>query len=186
MTHRTALRLFAFALAAALAGCGPKRTPEISRQPRGGPTPGTQAEPPSTPVDAGPDVTAIPGEGADSELIGGAEGEQGPLADIYFALDQAALSEAARRTLESHAAWLQANRSLKVTIEGHCDERGTVDYNIALGERRAEAARDYLASLGVAAERVSTISFGKERPADPGHDEAAWARNRRCHFVVSR
>ena len=73
-----------------------------------------------------------------------------------------------------------------MTVEGHCDERGTVDYNLALGEQRARAARDYLVSLGVAAERVRVVSFGKERPLDAGHDEAAWAKNRRAHFALSR
>ena len=75
---------------------------------------------------------------------------------------------------------------MKVTVEGHCDERGTVDYNLALGDQRARAARDYLVSLGVAAERVRVVSLGKERPMDAGHDEAAWAKNRRAHFAVSR
>ena len=71
-------------------------------------------------------------------------------------------------------------------MEGHCDERGTVDYNLALGEQRARAARDYLVGLGVAADRLRVVSYGKERPLDPGHDEAAWAKNRRAHFAVSR
>ena len=81
---------------------------------------------------------------------------------------------------------LKRNPSWVVTIEGHCDERGTAEYNLALGERRANAARAYLVSLGIPADRLRTISYGKEFPFDPGHDEAAWARNRRAHFVVTQ
>jgi peptidoglycan-associated lipoprotein len=89
-------------------------------------------------------------------------------------------------TLEKHALWLQNQRDVRLRLEGHCDERGTVDYNLALGEQRAQAARDYLLSLGVAPERLATVSYGKERPLDPGHEESAWARNRRVHFAVQR
>ena len=111
--------------------------------------------------------------------------EGGPLADIHFELDASTLSDAARQTLGQHAAWLQGPRWRRVTIEGHCDERGTVEYNLALGEHRARAASEYLVSLGVAEGRLHTVSFGKEKPLDPGSDEAAWAKNRRAHFVVA-
>jgi peptidoglycan-associated lipoprotein len=111
--------------------------------------------------------------------------EGGPLADIRFELDSSALSDAARQTLGQHAAWLKAHAGARVTIEGHCDARGTVEYNLALGEHRARAARDYLVSLGVATGRLHTVSFGKEKPLDPGNDDAAWAKNRRAHFVVA-
>ena len=92
----------------------------------------------------------------------------------------------ARALLEKHALWLQNHRTARVTVEGHCDERGTVEYNLALGDQRAQAVVSYLVSLGVAADRLKAISYGKERPVDPGHDEAAWARNRRVHFFVTR
>jgi peptidoglycan-associated lipoprotein len=95
------------------------------------------------------------------------------------------LSDAARQTLGQDAAWLQAHAGAKVTVEGHCDDRGTVEYNLALGEHRARAAKDYLVSLGVAGGRLRTVSFGKEKPLDTGSGEAAWARNRRAHFVVA-
>jgi peptidoglycan-associated lipoprotein len=111
--------------------------------------------------------------------------EGGPLADIRFELDSSALSDAARQTLGQHAGWLKAHAGARVTIEGHCDERGTVDYNLALGEHRARAVMEHLVSLGVAAGRLHTVSFGKEKPLDPGSDEAAWAKNRRAHFVVA-
>jgi peptidoglycan-associated lipoprotein len=109
---------------------------------------------------------------------------QGPLEDVLFDFDSADLSETARALLERHAVWLQTHRNTRVIVEGHCDERGTVDYNLVLGERRAQAAREYLHGLGVAAERLTTVSFGKERPLDSGHQETSWARNRRAHFVV--
>jgi peptidoglycan-associated lipoprotein len=112
-------------------------------------------------------------------------GEASPLEDVHFDFNSAALTDAARATIEKHALWLQNRRQAKVTIEGHCDERGTVEYNLALGEQRARAARDYLVSLGVASDRLRAVSFGKERPLDPANNEAAWAKNRRDHFVVA-
>jgi peptidoglycan-associated lipoprotein len=110
---------------------------------------------------------------------------ESPLNDIRFEYDSAALTADSRSMLESHAGWLRRFRSVTVLIEGHCDERGTVEYNLALGERRSMAANNYLLSLGVAADRLKTISYGKEFPLDPGHTEEAWARNRRCHFVIT-
>ena len=106
--------------------------------------------------------------------------------DALFAFNDFSLSEEARGVLERDAAWLQAHRATSVMVEGHCDERGTVEYNLALGERRANAARDYLVSLGVDGSRLTVVSYGKERPVDPGHTEAAWARNRRVHLAVRR
>ena len=82
------------------------------------------------------------------------------------------------------AAWLNQNQAIKLTVEGHCDERGTIDYNLALGQKRAEAVKSQLVKLGVKEERIKTISYGKEMPADPGHTEAAWAKNRRAHFKI--
>ncbi len=108
------------------------------------------------------------------------------LSDAFFAFDSYALSSEAKGTLEANARELKRVTGASVTIEGHCDERGTKAYNLALGEKRANAAKDYLVAMGVNASRISTVSFGKERPFDPGHDEKAWAKNRRAHFVVSQ
>jgi peptidoglycan-associated lipoprotein len=108
-----------------------------------------------------------------------------PLSDILFGYDTAVLTPEARSDLESHAQWLRRFSSITILIEGHCDERGTVEYNLALGERRAMAAYNYLQSLGIATTRLKTISYGKEFPLDPAHNESAWARNRRCHFVIT-
>ncbi|MDD4616768.1 MAG: peptidoglycan-associated lipoprotein Pal [Alphaproteobacteria bacterium] len=105
---------------------------------------------------------------------------------VFFNLDQSDLSSEAQATLDRQAAWLKKYPSTKVTVEGHCDERGTREYNLALGERRATAVKNYLVAAGVATARVSTISYGKERPAVVGSNEAAWAQNRRSVTVVAQ
>lgn len=105
------------------------------------------------------------------------------LKDIYFDFDQSAIREDSRKLLNENAEWFRKHSAAKVTIEGHSDERGSSEYNLALGERRARATRDYLVAAGIAANRIGTISFGKERPFVSGHDESAWKWNRRAHFV---
>jgi peptidoglycan-associated lipoprotein len=109
-----------------------------------------------------------------------------PLKPVFFDYDQSDISAEGQKALDANADVLKRNPGWIVTIEGHCDERGTAEYNLALGERRANAARAYLVSLGIPADRLRTVSYGKEFPFDPGHDEAAWARNRRAHFVVTQ
>ena len=106
------------------------------------------------------------------------------LTDAFFDFDEAALRADAKTALEGNAKWMEKNSSANVVVEGHCDERGSVEYNLALGERRAKAAKEFLVSYGIAATRLTTISYGKERPFDPGHDENAWSQNRRAHFVT--
>ena len=103
---------------------------------------------------------------------------------IYFDFDSFKLSDPARSSLAKNADLLKKDSAEKVRIEGNCDERGSDEYNLALGEKRAKAAMQYLITLGIPDERLSVISYGKEKPADPGHDEAAWAKNRRDEFVV--
>ena len=103
---------------------------------------------------------------------------------IYYDFDSAALSALAQATLKNKAAWLKENAGVMVTIEGHCDERGTNEYNLALGERRALSARAYLVDLGISASRLSTISYGEERPLDNRSNEEAWAKNRRGQFKL--
>lgn len=107
------------------------------------------------------------------------------LQDIYFDFDQSSIREDSKKPLNENIEWLRKIPAAKVTIEGHCDERGSSEYNLALGERRARATRDYLVAAGVEANRIGTISFGKERPFAPGHDESAWQLNRRAHFALS-
>jgi peptidoglycan-associated lipoprotein len=108
-----------------------------------------------------------------------------PLKPVFFDYDSSELSNDAQAALKENAATLSKYNVWVVTIEGHCDERGTPEYNLALGERRAVAARAYLVSLGVSADRLHTVSYGREFPFEPGHDEAAYSKNRRAHFVVT-
>lgn len=107
-------------------------------------------------------------------------------ASIYFDFDRSELKPEARANLTKKAAWLRAHPEFSVRIEGHCDERGTNEYNLALGERRANAAFKFLNALGVSGNRITTVSYGEERPADPGHNESAWAKNRRDEFKLTR
>jgi len=104
--------------------------------------------------------------------------------DVFFEFDQFVLSDSAKAVLNKKAKWLKDHPNAKALIEGHCDERGSTEYNLALGQKRAEAAMQFILALGIDPSRVSTISFGKERLADPGHNEAAWAKNRRAHFIL--
>jgi peptidoglycan-associated lipoprotein len=110
---------------------------------------------------------------------------ESPLQPAFFEYDSAEVSAAARTALDANAAVLRKYPAWAVTVEGHCDERGTAEYNSALGERRAAAARTYLVSLGISAERLHIVSYGKEFPFDPAHAESAWAKNRRAHFVIT-
>ena len=104
--------------------------------------------------------------------------------NIHFEFDSSVLLSDAREILKWKAEWLRNNPDAQVIIEGHCDERGTNEYNLALGERRAMSAKSYLMDLGIAGSRLTSISYGEERPVDPGHNEEAWAKNRRAHFTI--
>jgi|GEM_PF-161907 len=106
------------------------------------------------------------------------------LKDIHFDFDRYDIRPEDAEILKENAALLIKYPDKRIQIEGHCDERGTAEYNLALGERRAQSARDFLISLGIAPNRITTISYGEEKPLDPGHNEEAWAKNRRCHFVI--
>ena len=111
--------------------------------------------------------------------------KEGLLKPVFFEYDAVELSPEAQQTLNQNASLLKQHTTWVVTIEGHCDERGTAEYNLALGERRAVAARTYLVSLSIPADRLHTVSYGKEFPFDPSHTDAAWAKNRRAHFVIT-
>jgi peptidoglycan-associated lipoprotein len=172
----------------ALGGCAPKKPPVARPLP---PPPATTPEappppPPPAPVAERPVVAPPPlvedpmASRSIDEL-----NRDSPMRVVYYGYDTAELSAEARTALDANAAVLKKYPSWTVTIEGHCDERGTAEYNLALGERRAAAAQSYLVALGVPASRVKTVSYGKEFPFDPGHDEAAWAKNRRAHFVIT-
>lgn len=154
----------------------PKWTVENSNASAGQASAAAKPAPPKPEVDKDSSLEALRrGEAAGS----------GPLKDIGFNFDSADLSETARATLKANAEWLKANPSARVQIEGHCDERGTAEYNMALGAKRAQAAMDYLSTLGVAANRLSTISYGEEIPVCKEHNEECWVKNRRARFVTS-
>lgn len=104
--------------------------------------------------------------------------------DIYFGFDQSSLSPEAQMILRRKAEWMNNNPGTSIIIEGHCDERGTTEYNLSLGDRRAESVKSFLANLGLSRSRMTTISYGEEKPLDPGHSEFAWAKNRRAHFII--
>ncbi|MCJ7563425.1 MAG: peptidoglycan-associated lipoprotein Pal [Candidatus Aminicenantes bacterium] len=107
-----------------------------------------------------------------------------PLLMIHFDYNEYSIREDAKPVLEADAAWLKKFKTAKLLIEGHCDERGTEDYNLALGEKRAKSTFDYLVSLGISGDRIKTISYGKSQPLDMGNDEAAWQKNRRAQFLI--
>ncbi len=151
----------------ALAACSKKPPQELP------PAPGGDAPPISSSGPGGPV------KGSQADFIASVSSDR-----IYFGTDGYDVDSEDQATLQSQARWLQQNPAVRVTIEGHADERGTRDYNIALGERRANAAKNYLASLGIDSSRISTVSYGKERPAALGSDESAWAQNRRAVTVT--
>ena len=126
------------------------------------------------------------GEEASAAEAAIAAKEASQFEDIHFAFDRFELRPDAREILDMHAKWLKAHPEYVVRVEGNCDERGTVEYNLALGDRRAKSAMTYLVDLGIDKTRISTISYGKERPLDPEQNEEAWEKNRRDHFVVTK
>jgi peptidoglycan-associated lipoprotein len=134
-----------------------------------------------------PETEAVPSVEVTEELPEDLEllNARGYLEDVFFDTDRYDLKPEARESLARNASWLQQYASIQILIEGHCDERNTREYNLALGERRASTVRDYLVFLGVPPDRVRTISYGEERPFALGHDESAWRLNRRAHFVIT-
>jgi len=116
---------------------------------------------------------------------GSAATEKSPVEDVFFDFRESILREDAKQALMNNIRWFRANPRARVLIEGHCDERGTNEYNLALGERRAKTVRDFLVAGGIGVDRISIISYGEERPFVLGHDESAWQGNRRAHFVVN-
>ncbi|MFO7303457.1 MAG: peptidoglycan-associated lipoprotein Pal [Acidobacteriota bacterium] len=148
------------------------------------PSPTRPPDPPPIPLD--PDVSSAPLGAWDTMSIDEINSSpDSPLKPVFFGYDSDELDEEAQRVLAANAEVLRRYPTWVVTIEGHCDERGTPEYNLALGDRRAMAARTYLISLGISPQRLRTVSYGKEFPFDPGHNEAAWAKNRRAHFMLT-
>jgi peptidoglycan-associated lipoprotein len=174
-------------LAVFAASCGPKQQEETVPQPVQPAEQPTTTQPPERPP------VEVEGEGFEQQKPEVEEmteptvaqlNAEGVLETVYFDFDKSDLSDEARALLRANAEWLRGHPKYGVVIEGNCDERGTIEYNLALGQRRAETVRDYLTSLGVSASRLRTKSYGEERPAVMGHDERAWALNRRADFVI--
>ena len=161
-----------------------------SSKPPAEPVPAPTPAPVSTPtvvtIEPEKSPTPRPTMKSDEGLTGKTINElSGNLKPAFFDYDKADIRGDSRDVLAANAAWLKKYPSVQFTIEGHTDDRGTAQYNLALGDRRANAAKDYLASLGVDASRIKTVSYGKERPFATGHDEDSWQKNRRAHFVVT-
>ncbi|WP_223799587.1 peptidoglycan-associated lipoprotein Pal [Sphingomonas nostoxanthinifaciens] len=157
----------------AVAGCAKKPPAQLPPPP---PTSNTPAPPPP-PSDSGVGTTTVPGSRADFIAQSGSD-------TVNFATDSSDVDSEAQSILTKQSAWLRKFPNVRVTIEGHCDERGTREYNLALGDRRANSAKNFLVNAGVSPARISVISYGKERPVATGSDEASWAQNRRAVTVV--
>jgi len=178
-------------LAVVAAGCGDKKPPVARPLPPPPPPPpaaATTTRPPSPPQPVA-EPTVVPPEPIRDTAIASASLDElnrsSPLKPAFFEYDSSELTSEAQQVLNGNAGVLKKFASWTVTIEGHCDERGTAEYNLALGERRAVTTRAYLISLGIAADRLRTVSYGKEFPFEPGHEESAYSKNRRAHFVVT-
>jgi peptidoglycan-associated lipoprotein len=166
-----------------------KKTPPVVRPTPPPPTEPTTAPTPPTPPEPTQEPTIPPEPRVDEADLNAKDldtlNRESPFQPVFFVFDSSELDSQGQTTLNANAELLKKYPGWTITIEGHCDERGTAEYNLALGERRALAARNYLVSLGISADRLRTISYGKEFPFDPGHNEEAWAKNRRAHFVVT-
>ena len=185
-------RRFVLALALmtviAVGGCA-KKKPPVAR-PTAPPPAGTATgSRPPTPPDPVREPVPIPAEPIASDTLSATDidtlNRNSPFQPVFYAYDQDTIDAAGQQALNGNAALMKKYPTWIVTIEGHSDERGTAEYNLALGERRALAARNYLVSLGVPADRLRTVSYGKEFPFEPGHEEVSWSKNRRAHFVVT-
>jgi peptidoglycan-associated lipoprotein len=190
--RRDSLALLAVSVAAVVAfGACAGKTPPVARpvSPPALPSATPEAPPPATPPAPVRETPVTPAPVVPDDAMAARSvdelNRESPLKPVFFEYDSADLTADAKSILEADATTLRKYGTWMVTIEGHCDERGTAEYNLALGERRAVAAQSYLVSLGIPAERLRTVSYGKEFPFDPGHDEAARAKNRRSHFVIT-
>ena len=181
--------LIALLVVAMTAGACAKKTPPVARPvPTPPPMSTGGGPPPPAPPEPVAEPTVVPPMPAPEDITAGSLDDlnrNSPLKPVFYELDSSELSSAGQATLQENAAVLKRNGGWQITVEGHCDERGSAEYNLALGERRALAARDYLVSLGIPATRVRTVSYGKEFPFDPARNEEAYANNRRAHFVIT-
>jgi peptidoglycan-associated lipoprotein len=185
--RRPFLLVLTLFIAVAIVGCGKKKPPIVqpAPPPATASTPQSAAPPPQRVEEPLP----VPQQPLSEDAIGNRSlddlNRDSPLKPALFALDSAELDDMGRATVQANAEILKKYPTWQVTIEGHCDERGTAEYNLALGERRAVAVKTYLVSLGISADRLRTVSYGKEFPFEPAHNEDAWSKNRRGHFVIT-
>ena len=187
MTHRQHV-LCAVLVALAITGACAKKQPPVARPTPPPPTGDASAKPPAPPTPVEEPRPVPPEPVADDPIASrdiGDINKNSPFQAVFFLFDSSDVDSAGQQALNTNAEIMKKYPTWVVTIEGHTDERGTAEYNLALGERRAMAARTYLVSLGIPAERLRTVSYGKEFPFDPGHDENAWAKNRRAQFVLT-
>ena len=189
MTQRRTVVAVAMVALMMVSACS-KKKPPVARPvtpPPASATPGGSKIPgPPEPVR---EPVAVPSEPIGSDTLSSTDidtlNKNSPFQPVFFAYDQDDIDTLGQQALNNNAELMKKYPTWIVTIEGHADERGTAEYNLALGERRALAARNYLVSLGIPADRLRTVSYGKEFPFEPGHDETSWSKNRRAHFVVT-
>jgi peptidoglycan-associated lipoprotein len=186
---RTTVLLAVMAMMLAVASACAKPKPPVARVTDPPPADASGANRPPTPPTPVNEPQPVPIEPTAADELAGRDldeiNKNSPFQPLFFALDQSEVGAEGQQVLNANAEIMKKYPSWVITIEGHADERGTAEYNLALGERRALAARNYLVSLGIPADRLRTVSFGKEFPFDPAHTEEAWSKNRRAHFVVT-
>jgi peptidoglycan-associated lipoprotein len=184
---RQLFSILALSSALVIAGCG-KKAPQVAPAPPP-PPPAAPAPPPPPPAPPAPAPAPAPRPLTDEEIFARKSVDQlnaeKPLDDVFFDLDESTVRDDARPALQKNADWLKKYPSVQVTLEGHADSRGSAEYNLGLGNRRATAVRDYLVNLGVPATRVQVVSKGKEQPFCNEENEACWSQNRRGHFVIT-
>jgi peptidoglycan-associated lipoprotein len=178
------------ALAALIAsGACAKKKPPVARPGTPPATAGASGTRPGAPPEPVRESVPVPAEPIASDTLSSTDidtlNRNSPFQPVFYGLDLDTIDAAGQQALNANAELMKKYPTWIVTIEGHSDERGTAEYNLALGERRALAARNYLVSLGIPADRLRTVSYGKEFPFEPGHDESSWSKNRRAHFVVT-
>lgn len=182
------VRFVLLAVVLGVAACGGKTPPVAQPAPPPAPEIAVAPRPPAPPVPIAEPAVVAPAPVREDAIASASLDDlnrNSPLKPVFYEFDSSELSAQSQATLNQNAGVLKQYPGWVVTIEGHCDERGTAEYNLALGERRGAAARAYLVSLGISTDRLRTVSYGKEFPFDPGHDEAAWSKNRRAHFVIT-
>ena len=188
MRQANRLLVLAVLITMTIGACAKKQPPVARPMPPPANTGTTNVAPPPPPTPVSEPtpvaVPPMPDDGISGKTLDDLNRDS-PLKPLFFALDSADVSAEGQRVLQDNASIMKKYPAWQVTIEGHCDERGTAEYNLALGERRALAAKNYLVSLGIPADKVKTVSYGKEFPFDPGHDDGAWSKNRRAHFVIT-